>query len=290
MRSSAIIVIPCYNEAQRLQIQKFKDYVSAGHPQRFLFVNDGSTDSTLKVLQTLHDEAPEHFAVCDLPRNVGKAEAVRRGVLRAFDAAPDYLGYWDADLATPLEAIPDFCALLDARPDLEMVFGASVRLLGRSIERRALRHYLGRIFATAASVVLGMGIYDTQCGAKLFRASPAIRSLFEAPFLTRWLFDVEILARLLQARRGIQLPPAEDIIYELPLHAWHDVAGSKVKARDFAKAFLALARIYWHYLRPRAPLRPPRQDAAIAVRCEPASPRQAEPQPEETGHNHRRLE
>jgi hypothetical protein len=39
------------------------------------------------------------------------------------------------------------------------------------------------------------------------------------------------------ARRGTQLPRTEDIIYEFPLYEWHDVAGSKVKARDFAEAF-----------------------------------------------------
>ena len=105
--------------------------------------------------------------------------------MRAFDADPDYIGYWDADLETPLEAIPALCELLDARPDLEIVFGARVRLLGRAIARSALRHYLGRMFATAASMVLGLAVYDTQCGAKLFRASPAIRALFQEPFLTR---------------------------------------------------------------------------------------------------------
>jgi dolichyl-phosphate beta-glucosyltransferase len=182
---AAIIVVPCYNEAQRLQIHKFKDYACDEHGQRFLFVNDGSTDGTLKLLQTLRDNDAKCYAICDLPRNVGKAEAVRRGVLLAFDADPDYIGHWDADLATPLEAIPALCELLDARPELEMVWGARVRLLGRAIERSPLRHYLGRMFATAASVVLGMGVYDTQCGAKLFRASPAIRSLFQKPFLTK---------------------------------------------------------------------------------------------------------
>jgi glycosyltransferase involved in cell wall biosynthesis len=250
--SSVIIVIPCYNEAQRFQIRKFEEFICAGHPLRFLFVNDGSTDDTLEILKNLRAKDPQRYTIYNLPRNVGKAEAVRTGVLLAFDAGPDYLGYWDADLATPLETIPIFCKLLDARPDLEMVFGARVRLLGRSIERSALRHYLGRIFATAASLVLGMGIYDTQCGAKLFRASPAIRSLFQEPFLTRWLFDVEILASLLQARRETVLPRVEDIIYEFPLHEWHNVAGSKVKAQDFAKAFFGLAMIYWYYLRPRS--------------------------------------
>jgi glycosyltransferase involved in cell wall biosynthesis len=248
--SSSIIVIPCYNEAQRLQIHTFKTFVCARHTQRFLFVNDGSTDDTLSVLKALHDNDPERYTICDLPRNVGKAEAVRAGVLLAFAAGSDYIGYWDADLATPLGMIPTFCTLLDDRPDLEMVFGARVRLMGRNIERSAVRHYLGRAFATATSIMLALGIYDTQCGAKLFRASPAMQLLFQEPFLTRWLFDVEILARLIQARRGTLSPQVEDILYEFPLHAWHDVAGSKVKPWDFIKAFFGLAMIYWHYWRP----------------------------------------
>ena len=250
MMSSAIIVIPCYNEAQRLQVHKFKAFATAVHAPRFLFVDDGSTDGTLQVLQKLHSDDPQRFAWHDLPANMGKAEAVRRGLLRAFEAGPDYVGYWDADLATPLEAIPLFCELMDARPDIEMVFGARVRLLGRAIARKATRHYLGRVFATAASLALGMAIYDTQCGAKLLRTSPAIQALFQRPFATKWLFDVEIVARLIQARRGTTLPPAEAVIYEFPLLEWRDVAGSKVKAVDFVKSFFGLALIYWKYLRP----------------------------------------
>ena len=75
-----------------------------------------------------------------------------------------------------------------------------------------------------------------------------MRALFKIPFLTRWLFDVEILARLLHARRGTRLPQVEDILYEFPLHAWHDVAGSKVRPWDFVRAFFELAMIYWNYL------------------------------------------
>jgi hypothetical protein len=156
-----------------------------------------------------------------------------------------------------LEAIGTFYDLLDTRSDIEMVFGARVRLLGRIIERTPTRHYPGRLFATAASLTLGLAIYDTQCGAKLFRASPAVRSLFEEPFLTRWLFDLEIIARLIQARRETQLPQAEDVIYECPLQEWRDVSGSKVKALDFANALIGLSRIYWRYLRPRSPRRAP---------------------------------
>jgi len=247
MGSPAILVIPCYNEATRLQVSKFKAFACAEPAVQFLFVNDGSTDSTGCVLEGLHQDDPQHFAICHLAANGGKAEAVRQGLLRAFEARPAYVGYWDADLATPLDTLVDFCELLNVRPELEMVFGARVQLLGRVIERRAVRHYLGRVFATVASLVLGLRIYDTQCGAKLFRVSPAMQALFQEPFATRWLVDIEILARLIQARRGTHLPQAEDIIYEFPLPQWRDVAGSKVKAWDFVKGLCGLARIYWQY-------------------------------------------
>jgi dolichyl-phosphate beta-glucosyltransferase len=152
-------------------------------------------------------------------------------------------------LATPLEAIPVFCDLLAATPDLLIVFGARVRLLGWPIERSAVRHHIGRIFATAASLVLGIAIYDTQCGAKLFRTLPEIQALFQQSFATRWLFDVEILARWIQARRCANLPPIEEIVYEFPLHQCREVSGSKVRPGDFDKAFFGMAMIYWSYLR-----------------------------------------
>jgi dolichyl-phosphate beta-glucosyltransferase len=249
MGSSVAIVIPCFNEARRLKVDQFKAYADADRAHRFVFVNDGSTDATLKVVQTLHQDDPQHCAYVDLPRNVGKGEAVRRGLLAAFEMNPDFAGYWDADLATPLETIPAFCQLLESRSEMAMVFGARVRLLGRDIGRSPLRHYLGRVFATAASLTIGLPIYDTQCGAKLFRVCPLILSLFEHPFLTRWLFDVEIIARLIKACRHDPLRSPNDLIYELPLQTWHDVAGSKVKPLDFFKSFVDLARIYWKYLR-----------------------------------------
>jgi dolichyl-phosphate beta-glucosyltransferase len=248
MYASVAMVIPCYNEANRLAVNRFTEYAAAGHSHRFVFVNDGSSDETLKVLKNLHQGNPHSFACIDLPTNVGKAEAVRQGLLYAFDRNPDFAGYWDADLATPLEAILSFSELLQSRPDLEMVFGARVRLLGRSIVRNPLRHYLGRVFATAASLTLSLPIYDTQCGAKLFRVSPLIRSLFQQPFTTRWLFDVEIIARLIQTCRRNNLRPPQDLIYEFPLQTWHDVTGSKVKPGDFLRSFFDLARIYWKYL------------------------------------------
>lgn len=246
--SQITIVVPCYNEAQRLDVRQFQEF-AATHPElRFLFVNDGSRDDTLRVLHALEGHAPEQIEVLDLPQNQGKAEAVRRGMQRAFELPAQYVGYWDADLATPLSEIPRFVAALEAHPERDICFGSRVRLLGRSIDRRAVRHYLGRFFATVASYVLDLAVYDTQCGAKLFRVREQTRSLFATPFCVNWTFDVELVARVqAQTATRTRSGDAHERIYELPLNRWHDVAGSKVRPTDFFKAVFEMLRVYQKY-------------------------------------------
>jgi hypothetical protein len=150
-------------------------------------------------------------------------------------------------LATPLPEALEMMRILEENPRLWTVFGARVQLLGRRIERKAYRQYRGRVVATIVSTMLRLAIYDTQCGAKMFRRNPSVRRLFEKPFLSRWIFDVEILARLLTLPEDIR-PRPEQAIYELPLKAWIDVEGSKVKPGDFFKAMIELLRIRNRYL------------------------------------------
>ena len=213
----------------------------------FVFVDDGSRDETAGVLEKLRQSREDRCSVVRLKVNQGKAEAVRHGMNFALEHPAEYAGYWDADLATPLDAIARFVDVLEKHPEIEMVFGARVKLLGRSVHRRSVRHYLGRVFATVVSQILRMPIYDTQCGAKLFRVGPETPALFAKPFLTRWVFDVEILARYIQKTGSADAAAAR--IYEYPLEQWEDVAGSKVKGSDFFVAFRDVMRIYWHYLR-----------------------------------------
>lgn len=255
--AECIIVVPCYNEAQRLDLGAFINHAAASD-EAFLFVNDGSTDATADVLDDLCAAHPASLTALHLPQNGGKAEAVRQGMLAAIARGASYAGYWDADLATPLEAIYEFRDHLRRHPQVELVMGARVPLLGRAIERRPSRHMLGRWFAAAAGFVLRLRVYDTQCGAKLFRVSDRVRAAFAEPFATRWIFDVELLARLLTAMIQDDLNP-EALIYELPLTAWRDVAGSKLKAGDFARAALQLGGIYRRY----PALRQPRPTSVI---------------------------
>ena len=242
-----IIVVPCYNEAARLHVDAFREFAAANPGVRFLFVNDGSTDDTSVVLESLASSEPHRFEHIDQGQNQGKAEAVRVGMLHALAQGPRYAGYWDADLATPLSEIPRFVAVLEQHRRRDICFGSRVRLLGRAIERNPVRHYLGRMFATVASMVLDLAVYDTQCGAKLFRTSPEAEALFAEPFCVNWTFDVELIARLQAHRVRAGLTSASDSIYELPLDAWRDVAGSKVQATDFFKALFEMWRIHAKY-------------------------------------------
>jgi dolichyl-phosphate beta-glucosyltransferase len=243
------IVIPCFNEAARLQGRTFVEFLPVRDDVAFCFVNDGSSDGTLDVLRELEERSPSRIRVVDLAHNSGKAEAVRQGFLASFGGA-DLLGYWDADLATPLSELPAFIDILRSGPQTQMVFGSRVKLLGRRIERRAARHYLGRIGATLISEALGLPIYDSQCGAKLFRSSPELREVFGTPFLSRWLFDVEILARY-ETFWGAAATAAA--VYEFPLGEWREVRGSKVRPRDFVTAAADLWRIRRAYRLPRRP-------------------------------------
>jgi dolichyl-phosphate beta-glucosyltransferase len=270
----AIVVVPCFNEARRLNMRAIQDYGRRTEIAELLFVNDGSHDETQELLAHLHRNNPRRFSYLNLERNGGKAEAVRQGVLAALRSNPDYVGFWDADLATPLADIEAFARVLDVRSEIELVIGTRMRLLGHRVERQPLRYWLGRLFANTASLALGVRVFDTQCGAKLFRATSDLPQLFARPFLTRWIFDVEILARIAQSRRGNDAAGLRHVIYELPLDSWQDVAGSTVKRGDFAKAIGEMARIYWTYLRPGAkvvesPLPAPALDAALEQRPAP---------------------
>ena len=244
---SCTIVVPCYNEATRLQPSLFSDFIAHHSRVHFLFVNDGSRDHTLAVLEKFASSHSDHVHVLDLQPNCGKAEAVRVGMLTAIaHGRSSFVGYWDADLATPLAAVPHLLSRLRERPTREMVFGSRVRLLGHFIHRQPLRHYLGRAFATAASLVLRLPIYDTQCGAKLFRVTSELESVLTTPFASRWIFDVELIARFLALHRADR-GWAATAIYESALPSWRDVAGSKVSPLDFFRAFGELMQIHKTY-------------------------------------------
>ena len=247
MPSSVRLVVPCWNEAGRFDANAFRAGLERDPDLALTLVDDGSTDATKAALEAFAREMPARISVVSLEPNRGKGEAVRAGLAAALVAGPDFAGWWDADLATPLADVRRLVSVLEARPDTWLAMGSRVRMLGARIDRRATRHYAGRVVATLISRALRLGTYDTQCGAKVFRVAGTPPALFDEAFLSRWLFDVEVLARLERRHREGHGPPPEEIVTEVALRRWNDVAGSKVRATDFLRALLDLRRIRRHY-------------------------------------------
>ena len=242
------IIVPCYNEEKRLNIVEYKKFILSHSYVKLLFVNDGSTDGTGKLLKSFVKSNPSSLKLLELEKRVGKGEAIRNGLLSSLSAKSDYIGYWDADLATPLREIPNLCRILEEDKELMAVFGSRVKLLGRIIDRKPSRHYTGRIFATIVSLILKIGVYDTQCGAKIFRVTKDLKKIFQTPFLSSWIFDVEVIARILEIEKNLNSEEIGKIIYEYPLTEWRDVAGSNLKVKDFIKSIYELFRIYRIYI------------------------------------------
>lgn len=242
MRERLRLVVPCFDEARRLDSGAFLGFVASTPDAAVLFVDDGSRDETPRMLADIAARSGGRISVLTLPANRGKAAAIHEGVAAALDLEPEFVGYWDADLATPLSAVGDFLEIFRANPQVDIIMGARVKMLGREIRRGGARHYAGRVFATAASLVLRAGVYDTQCGAKLFRVTDAVRRAFSRPFRTRWIVDVEILARYLRLKGRAA---ADTAIVEVPLRSWADVGGSKLTVWRALQAAADLASLAW---------------------------------------------
>jgi len=238
--SGAIIVVPCYNEELRLDTSAFADLADTGRIS-ILFVDDGSTDGTGDAIRTMA-EGTRGIDALILPDNGGKAEAVRAGMNAALDRGPAVVGYCDADLATPPGELLRLVGNLEDDVRLSAVFGSRVARLGTSIERSSIRHYLGRVFASIASWSLGVTVYDTQCGAKVFRNTPGLRAALSEPFPSPWGFDVRLLGRLLTGTGAVPGINPEEFL-EVPLKEWRDVEGSKVAVGGAAGALVDVVRL-----------------------------------------------
>lgn len=236
------LIIPCYNEADRIDLENFetgrKQLEKKGINLKYIFANDGSKDKTQEMLNLFCVKSGD--VVYSAPQNMGKANVIYSAYQSHKNKDCDWIGFWDADLATPLIEVSkmlDFYKIYD-NPSISSIFGSRVSRLGSSITRKMHRHYLGRIFITFVSVLLNVKAYDSQCGAKLFKPQTA-ELAFNEPFISRWIFDVEIMLRLNSSN-----------IIEYPLTKWEDVPGSKVKVfREIFRVLNDLFKIRKRYLK-----------------------------------------
>jgi dolichyl-phosphate beta-glucosyltransferase len=238
------LIIPCYNEEFRFPQKEFSDFHATSEGVTFYFINDGSSDDTGILLDSLFENI-NNIHVIHLIKNIGKAEAIRKGVLYALEhKESDFIGYFDADLATPLEQLLLFQEALSKQLNRKVIFGSRIKKAGSTIIRDSFRHYSGRIIATLINkFILEVSIYDTQCGAKLI-ATPLAEEIFRAPFISRWLFDVELIGRLQNKYNKEELGT---MIYEVPLTSWEEKGNTKIRFVDIFMIPIELIKIYKKY-------------------------------------------
>ena len=229
------IIIPFYNEEKRIDFDCFHQIFNNYLQYNFILVDDGSTDNTSIILDEFKNKFP-NLTILKLDKNIGKAEAIRAAVLSISTA--DFIVYYDADLATPFSELEKLIQFSIQNPNYLLVMGARIKLIGNQVKRSLKRHYFGRIFATIVSqFVLKVAVYDTQCGAKVIDFETA-KHIFSKPFLSKWLFDVELLKRLQKIHN------LKEVVKEIPLEKWEEIGNSKIKVIDFFKIPFELLKIY----------------------------------------------
>jgi CheY-like chemotaxis protein len=237
------IVIPCYNEEKRLKADSFTGFIQHNRGYHLCFVNDGSKDGTLKVLQELSKGREDYISVYDCAQNGGKAEAVRQGTLHLLnDPQLDYLGYLDADLSTNFEDFEDLITNISGS-EYGIVGGSRISRMGANITKQGSRAIISKTINLIIRTILGMSFQDTQCGAKIMTRDIATL-VFKDPFYTSWLFDVEIFMRI---KKAFGLEKARNLINEQPLKRWIHEDGSKLSMKDSIKIVFQLGKIAWKY-------------------------------------------
>tara|TARA_R110002049_G_scaffold183679_8_gene351679 strand:- start:9767 stop:10918 length:1152 start_codon:yes stop_codon:yes gene_type:complete len=237
------VVIPCYNEEERLFSKEFTDYIDKNSGYHLCFVNDGSKDKTLEVLHQLRKGREDFITVYDCEKNGGKAEAVRQGMLHmAKHADLDYIGFLDADLSTDLSDFDDLVSTIE-NSNYKIVSGSRISRMGANITKESARKVISLSINYVIRKILKMDFKDTQCGAKIFHKD-VIDISFGEKFVTQWIFDVEIFRRI---TLHFGLEKAKQILCEQPLKRWIHADGSKLSMKDSVKIIGQLGQIAWHY-------------------------------------------
>lgn len=236
------VVIPCFNEEKGISNNEYSIFLNNNPEVLICFVNDGSKDNTLGILNSLKAKHENQIHILSLEKNSGKAQAVRAGIKYCnTHFQHQYIGYLDADLATTLEEFIDFRNYLQG--EIVFSFGSRILKIGSTIVRKNSRFLIGRVIATFISNILDIKVYDTQCGSKLFTRAIS-EQLFEKEFISRWLFDVEIFYRMILLfgrEKAIQK------MLEIPLKLWVEKGDSKVKLSYGFKLWFDLYKIRQEY-------------------------------------------
>ena len=242
--TSLVVILPAYNEGQRLHTF-LQDWVAHARLHDHLrvtavVVDDGSRDAEAAQHQLAVTAAKDAFAgsaaghdvrYLRAAQNQGKGASIRWGWKEAGNGA-DWWGFVDSDGALPAT---EFWRLASMLPSVasDVLCGSRIKMAGRRVERSMFRHIQGRVFATAVDEMFHLGLYDTQCGLKFFRAAK-LMPLLPALQEPRWLLDVELLAHMKRAGAGM---------LEVPVDCDQHGPSSLIFGVDSVKMLMGLVRL-----------------------------------------------
>lgn len=158
------IIIPCYNEKNTvLEILEKVSSVETGMEKEIIIIDDGSTDGTREILQSIRDKGNTVVAqVIFHPRNMGKGMAIRTGLKHA---SGDVVIIQDADLEYDPEDYPKLVAPI-VEGKASVVYGS--RNLERN-EKSYWTYYLGgRFLSILTNLLYGSSITDEATCYKVF--------------------------------------------------------------------------------------------------------------------------
>ena len=223
MTITTSIIIPAYNEEARLargfaRLSPVLNELGATNTE-VIFIDDGSTDATLKIAHDLYGGLPEKLLM-QQPKNLGKGAAVRLGIAVAQG---DNIIVADADMAINPVQMPQMITLLQTHA----VVPGSRTVNGKIEYDSALRSIAGSAFSKMVKHYTGTTLRDTQCGFKGFQRGTA-RVLAALAMIDGFAYDAEFfyLARLLE----IDIEPLTV--------TWDDVRGSSVKLGSDSRKML----------------------------------------------------
>jgi len=232
------IIIPCYNEEKRLDYKNI-EYLLLNSDLDVFFANDGSKDDTVTVINSIIEKHGKRCYLIDFIENSGKSNTIYKAINQINQEGNyDFIGYFDADFSTPASEIIRLVQELSTNQS-EFLFGSRILLLNSGIKRKFYRHVIGRVITTLINLKFKLGIYDTQCGSKLF-SKTIIQIAFNKPFYTSWLFDVEIFIRL---KKQNLLKKGR----EIPVYDWKDIDGSKLGWKTAFKIIFELLQLITKY-------------------------------------------
>lgn len=192
------VVVPCFNEAPRLpaSLRTASSYLQGRVTFELILVDDGSSDGT-QILIGEAAAAHEYVHGVTLPVNRGKGRALAEGIARSRG---ELLLISDADFSAPIEELPKLEQAIAAGADIAI--GSRAKRGAREVDQPLHRRLMGKGFNLFVQGILLPGIWDTQCGFKLFRGDVA-RGLFEHLSTDGFAYDVEIL--FLARRSGYRI-------------------------------------------------------------------------------------